>query len=213
MKKLLTTVSIVVVFSLSGVSAKNHKWKPDSTYNYLMLNTAYSAPMVHLGMQLGVEIPLKRTSKQFTTFSFFSNFGLEKWAKPRTMFRQVSFEPSLLLYNHQYNHTGLGLSGILHYRLISQTRLFSSLGLEYGRIFQFYRDAVVFDERNNPSNKALLTNGYNQLGTVFEFGFVFNKKKNQSIYYRLHAGLLFPYNHLANAYLRNEFGLKLISLR
>ncbi|MFY0671785.1 MAG: hypothetical protein JXQ87_00190 [Bacteroidia bacterium] len=215
MKQLLRYFTLALMLSFFGNLKADDlgKWPVDSSYNQLMLNTGYSAPAFHLGMHLGLELPIKRTYKPFNPMWILKYFGFERMPRKRKFYRQTTIEPFIQLFNHRFNHTNLGLGAAYHYRLISPYRLYASAGIEAGRAFQFYNDAIVFDERGNPSEQAILTTGYYQLGGLVEFGYEFSRKKHQAIYYRLHVGTLFPYNHVLNAYVRNEFGLRIIKLR
>ena len=215
MKQLIRYFTLAILLISIGQAKADDlgKWPVDSNYNQLMLNTGYSAPAFHLGFHVGLEIPVKRTYKPFNPALLLKIMGVELLPKERKFYRQTTVEPFIQFYNHKFNHTNLGIGAAYHYRIISPYRFYSSIGLEAGRAFQFYRDAVVFDERDNPSEQALLSNGYYQLGAIIEFGYEFNRKKHQSIYYRLHLGTLFPYNHVLNAYVKNEFGIRVINLR
>lgn len=215
MKQLLryfTIATFLISFSQTRADYFG-KWPIDSNYNQLLLNTGYSAPSFHLGFHVGLEVPIKRTYKPFNPALFLKILGVERLPKERKFYRQTTIEPFMQLYNHRFNHTNMGLGAAYHYRLISPFKFYASTGFEAGRAIQFYNDAVVFDERGNPSEQALISTGYYQLGWLLEFGYEFNQKKHQSIYYRLHIGTIFPYNHLLNAYVRNEFGLRIINLK
>ncbi|MGB0431159.1 MAG: hypothetical protein ACPGLV_11845 [Bacteroidia bacterium] len=206
-------ILLVCIASCGTYTFGQGKWPTDTSFKYIHLNTGYSAPAFHLGFQIGVELPIKRTYKTFTPLRFLKHFGLKKLPKNQTIYRQTSFEPFMLFYNHKFNHSNLSIGAAWHYRIEGPTRFYGSVGFEVGRAFQFYRDAIVFDDRGQPSEQFITSNGYYQLGFLFEIGYIFNKPKHQSIYYRAHVGTLFPYNHVLNAYLRNELGLKIISLR
>jgi len=213
MAKRINFVLIGLFFCMLNLTVlAQNKWQRDSTKHEVMVNTAYYGPLVHPGLHLGIELPLFVEKKTFNTFSFLEKFGLEKLARPKTTIKQVSFEPQILFYNQRFNCASLMLGAALHKRIVKESKVFFMYGLDFGRNFQFYKDAIIFDERNKPIEKKMITNGYNQLGTILEIGYIFNRRKNQTIYYRFHAGILLPYNHLFNNYIHHEMGFRLISL-
>lgn len=212
MKEKWPLLIIALLMLFGGYTKAKNKWQIDSSRQVIYLNTGYCAPLLHLGCHVGIEVPLRTKTKSFYTFSFLSHFGLERFAKGRTLTQQTVFEPQVFAYNHRFNHAAISPGFALYKRLISQTGFLASIGVEYARKIQFYRDVFVIDDRNQISHKALTTNSFNQLGLMFELGYRLSKKKNAAVYYRFHPGILFPYNHFIGLSLQSELGLRIINL-
>ena len=182
----------------------------DTVKTHLFLNSSLFGPLLHPGFLVGLDLPLREKTKTKERGKLAMKMGLREKPKIKTVRNGLYVEPHLGLYNHRFNHTGLLFGTTLKLQHQFNSGLYYFGGFELGRLIRFHRDVVVFDERNNPDHRNVVSSGHYQLGVQPGLGFRF--KKGQSVFYKYHIGLIFPFNHLAGGYVRHELGVNLIQL-
>lgn len=202
---------LFVVTQGQAQEKKTKKWQADSSSYALSTSFSLYGPLVHPGVYSGIEIPFRRRLNHKQAKKLLVKMGLRDSFSHKIIKSQLTLESGLGVYNHRFNHMGIYLGGNLFYRRQYHTGLLLDLGGELGRLYQVYRDVVVFDERSNPTTRAVASKGYYQMGLNAGLGVKLNKKS--ALYYRYHMGILFPYNHALSTYRRHELGIRIKRLK